>query len=492
LSRAAYADTITARPAAPLVVTLLDTLGRPAPGQDIQFVASWVSGATDGDARPAALVGSQPDAFLFSDVLTVRTDAEGSARVWLMLGTRAGSGVVRVTAPAPLEATDSVSITVREGAPHSIRSTGPRDTALYVGASIPLGGTVEDRGANPLAIRPVWASRRPQIADVEVDASGSRFRTVATGRAWAVATAGGMRDSVALSVVPRGELAAHAHFRSSGTPVGIYIFQLDGSGYRLLNYNTGSNPRWAPDGERLVVHNGGPGDGRGRFPLQIVVLDPTTGVRRVLVAGPAGGMFEAMQPQPSADGQWVYFVAVFEAFQTAEVWRVAWDGAGLGRVGPAANPYERDLQPSPSPPDGSRIVFLSTRDLSQGLRMRRYDTGNSSLVNLGVAEWARRPRWSPNGAEIAYYGGGHVNVVRPDGAGALALGPKLSIGSLSGYDEEEGQIDWSPDGQWLVACVLGQYSGERSLTLINRQSGELLPLAFTARDNLCDAAWRPR
>ena len=85
-----------------------------------------------------------------------------------------------------------------------------------------------------------------------------------------------------------------------------------------------------------------------------------------------------------------------------------------------------------------------------------------------------------------------MNVIRPNGTGATPLGPDRSGSSANAYDAEDGQLDWSPDGQWLVACVTGQFSGERSLIVLNRKSGEVLPLAFTARHNLCDAAWRPR
>lgn len=59
------------------------------------------------------------------------------------------------------------------------------------------------------------------------------------------------------------------------------------------------------------------------------------------------------------------------------------------------------------------------------------------------------------------------------------------------FDGNDGQLDWSPDGQWLVACATGASSGARYVALVSRVTAQVIPLPFTRRLNLCGTTWRP-
>jgi len=58
------------------------------------------------------------------------------------------------------------------------------------------------------------------------------------------------------------------------------------------------------------------------------------------------------------------------------------------------------------------------------------------------------------------------------------------------FDAYDGQLAWSPDGKWLATCVTAEVSGARHIVLIERATGAMLPLAFTAKDKLCEATWK--
>ena len=79
-------------------------------------------------------------------------------------------------------------------------------------------------------------------------------------------------------------------------------------------------------------------------------------------------------------------------------------------------------------------------------------------------------------------------ITRPDGTD---VSPPFTVDPAYAFDGRDGQLDWSPDGKWLVACAGEEAASQKYLALVSRATGEVLPLPFTARDNLCGATWRP-
>jgi dipeptidyl aminopeptidase/acylaminoacyl peptidase len=338
---------------------------------------------------------------------------------------------------------------------------------------------VLDRGDNVADERPAFTARRADVAvaDTEPGSAAATVRTVGEGRAHVVVTAGAARDSAAVSVVPPGTLLARDH----GTGLRFRLLTTSGSTYRLLHstplgYNH-TSPYFAPTGDRAVLHQRLVGDSARAFRLFTLDLG---GAARELLATP-GGTGNAIFPQPSRDGQWVYFASE-RGYRMVELWRARADGGGAERVGAPARFAEEAIHPAPSP-DGRALAFVRASP-DGGL-------GSVAVLDLGTGQ-ARalgrdgsRPRWSPDGTEIGFLDGNRLWVARADGSRADQLGAGTAF---QGY---EGQVDWSPDGRWLVTCVGGRFLGDKLLALVRRTTGEVLPLPFTAADKLCEATWKP-
>jgi hypothetical protein len=104
-------------------------------------------------------------------------------------------------------------------------------------------------------------------------------------------------------------------------------------------------------------------------------------------------------------------------------------------------------------------------------------------------------RWSPTGQWIAYamkskeLGGGGplrrfgslVLLVRPDGSETRFIGPPGSEPHHHGFS---GDVNWSPDGEWLI----GPSFGETRIRLVQLASGEEVLLNSSVGD-VVSSAW---
>jgi Tol biopolymer transport system component len=89
------------------------------------------------------------------------------------------------------------------------------------------------------------------------------------------------------------------------------------------------------------------------------------------------------------------------------------------------------------------------------------------------------PAWSPDGAHIAFVGGGgHLWLIDPDGTNQQLVTP------LDHYYFEGAPVSWSPDGKWLIALGYPTYR----LELVEVATGNALPLGYTA--NYVAADWK--
>jgi TolB protein len=108
---------------------------------------------------------------------------------------------------------------------------------------------------------------------------------------------------------------------------------------------------------------------------------------------------------------------------------------------------ERPLQAS-FDPEARRVVYCSQTPERKLLKILEVATGTTRVLDTGPGE-ACYPRWSPDGASIAYAGKSgarwEVSVVKPDGSGRVAL--TEGVAGLHGMD---GPVDWSPDGAKLL------------------------------------------
>ncbi|HZS60746.1 MAG TPA: hypothetical protein VFA43_15830, partial [Gemmatimonadaceae bacterium] len=113
-----------------------------------------------------------------------------------------------------------------------------------------------------------------------------------------------------------------------------------------------------------------------------------------------------------------------------------------------------------------QIVYATITGASTDLRILTLSTG--AVTDLQISGWA--PSWAPAGNRIAYLQGSSCQstlaVMNADGSNPHALTT----------DAYQGEVDWSPDGQWIVA----QNVSRNRLDLINASSGVIIPLPNTA------------
>ncbi len=473
LTTRTWEDTIEAFAPSRLTVEVRDAGGKPVGGARVTFDShrddSYPHLAPLAQFFPSTGGPGMP-------TLMVVTDARGQATVDAQLGVREASGWITLNA-AP-RGRDSIRATARPGAPARLFLT-PRDTALKVGASYALTAVVRDRPGDSLgSVSPTLVVRRSQVA---ATSGGLTVRTSSTGRTFVVGTVGTGVDSVALEVVPSGTLVAFRLLTSNAYPPTVATFDLDGSNFqRTLIPSFGFNnfsPHWLPQRSLLVFHS----RTTGSLQVGLFTMDVPNQPTPLYVPATGG---DVTNPQPSRDGAWIYYTLQVGS-QSAEIWRMDADGSGRVRVGPVAGYYDWYAQPTPSP-DGSSLVYAQTTFISTGnvIQLIRLDLATGASTALGA--FGTHPAWSPVAPEIAYLTPDAVRLVQADGTGDRVLAASQQYA----FDAGDGQLDWSPDGKWLVACALYQYGGDRRVVLIERATGDVLPLAFTYSDNLCEATWK--
>ena len=146
------------------------------------------------------------------------------------------------------------------------------------------------------------------------------------------------------------------------------------------------------------------------------------------------------QPAPpsSASFQPASALSARATFQSSDLYR-------LKSVG--------DVQMSP---DGRRIAYSVQNNDRPGRPYSQVwilDVATGKAVRLGSdQEAASGPRWSRDGAQIAYFGreesGAGVVVSRPDGSGAVLLAPVSGTNHPLPSDGE--RLAWSPDGRQVA------------------------------------------
>jgi hypothetical protein len=425
-ARNEVADTVL-----PLAVRVQARGGDPAVGASVRF--DLTEAAASLGLRLLTAPGDSERA-----TLSVVTRADGLAVVQVHFGFLAGRCVVRIAVPS-LALEDS-AVYQLQGSPQVVVMS-LRDTAVSTGDTFRIVARGIDGFSRPTFTALTFEASDPSRATVT---AAGLVRAEAVGRAHIRIRGAQRLDSVGVSVVPSGTLAAMA-----GTS--LVLVRLDGTGYRtvkrFVEEGAYQRQRWAPSGDRLVYEFAADGS---HSRLYTVGLD---GISQRLFT--TGALHSEIVATYSPDGGWVYFAGQPNlSYGNTEIWRVRTDGSGAERVGPPSVPNS-STAPTLSP-DGSRVAMVSSSTIQV------LDLATRSVTDLGIQGAA--PRWSPTGTLIGYVDGGVVKLVRPDGTGLRAL-----TDTTRRYGE---WLDWSPDGQWLVAR-----SG--TVDLLRASTGERLPLPFT-------------
>ncbi|HZS60640.1 MAG TPA: hypothetical protein VFA43_15300 [Gemmatimonadaceae bacterium] len=353
---------------------------------------------------------------------------------------------------APAGAADTIHFTIEPGNAVGITAS-PKDSAMYV-SGLTLHGFVHDRGNNPRSDAVTYTKLSGPVA-----LSGSQVSATTFGRAAIMVSSGSWVDTTYLSIVPNGTITF-----ASPSLNGIAILGLDGSNYHLLPLGnlSAAGTTWAPNGASIAFEDD---------PLayhRISIIDTTGNSRTADTTALDATAFE-YQARYSRDGQWLYFTRLSMTGNTySQLWRVGANASAATRV-PSTDPqsyYNYNASPSP---DGSTLVYDGAPSgVPSTIRMVNVTTG--AVTNTGVTGDA--PRWAPQGQTIAFLNtppfepAGPLTVMQSDGSNIRSLTP-------NGYYQYD--IDWSPDGQWLIA--INAVTG--NIDVVNATSGLTLPLAFT-------------
>lgn len=135
---------------------------------------------------------------------------------------------------------------------------------------------------------------------------------------------------------------------------------------------------------------------------------------------------------------------------SADIYRVNADGAGVRNLTGHPAQY-RGLSPSP---DGRSVVFQSDRGSSGVSHVWTMNSDGTGLKQL-VTGHSWYPRWSPDGARIAFMmsgtDGAHVYVMNADGSNPVKVSaPAMQVGGSCGTPSPGTRIDlvgWIPDGR---------------------------------------------
>lgn len=387
----------------------------------------------------------------YQPAYTDTTDAAGEVRVLLDLHV-AGEHRLAVRAGG-LE--DTVAFSITSGRAVSV-PYGPRDTAVVPGVTFAVPVEARDRHQNlvrftyEVARGPVTVTQQGAITATGVGRGIVLIRSVARV------------DSVGISVVPEGELAAQTFDPLSDQPTGLAVYALDGSRKRVLAPGFTARPgykglSWLADGSAVVVAD--------EASVHLVDMDGRT---RDVVRRP-DPTSRLTGPRVSRDGAWIYFDDT--TGRGTRIRRIRPDGTGESLpLGPAPAGAEYHAAPSP---DGSRLAYITDAPACCLFRVsiRTLATGGSTQL----ADSAATVAWSPAGDVLAVAHGSSLWVVNADGTGKRVLGHEFP---------KTFWLDWSPDGRWLMLS-----SEARGVVLVDTATGDVLPLPFARYHG--DAAWRP-
>ncbi|WP_251980640.1 TolB family protein [Salinibacter ruber] len=177
------------------------------------------------------------------------------------------------------------------------------------------------------------------------------------------------------------------------TEARIYTVDPDGSDLRQVAEDKaiGLSPAWSPDGSRIAFTAPGPG--------AIFTIRPDgSDLRQVTDRSNVDGNFGDISPAWSPDGSRIAFSSDRDEDANGEIYTVDPDGSDLKQITDGGNSENRvsDLFPAWSP-DGSRIVFASSRDQGPGLDIYTIRPDGSELKRITNNDrFDSRPAWLPS------------------------------------------------------------------------------------------------
>ena len=277
---------------------------------------------------------------------------------------------------------------------------------------------------------------------------------------------------------PSGERFAVSFLpKVGGSKSGLRTMNADGSDERELVRDAGQEPRWSPDGSRILLIRGDPAelyltgdDGLGAVPLT------QTGLGYV-------------NPEWSPDGRRIGV----HTYDCREFWIIDFPSGDHQRVPlPTATCVHRWS------PDGKLIAYESLSQAAptvpaMGIWLVNSDGTNPRPVSpncspQGVCTAEERffyPRWSPVGRHLAFVadrvGQGTGSIQVYDLNQAVTTGFAITLGI-------DYSVEWSPDGTRLAFS--GRHSNGRGAVIVSGADGSGQVLLTDENDDTEVPVWR--
>jgi hypothetical protein len=429
VSGGGQSDTVLTTFAQALIVEVRDTSGKLSPGRTVRFTS--IVPATGGSATVSV---SALDAQQFGSFASAVTDAQGRAAMLVRLGTVVGAAALEVAVPE-FGAVDTIAYTIKPGAAARV-TLAPRDTTVQPGATYSLRAGVTDRFGNPISgVVPTFWANGASVSTSGVVTAGSTFARATIGASY-----GSAADTVTVSVFPRLPMVANRW----GT---VVLINSDGSGVSVVaqTSDVSLSPHSVRATATIAYYLGDPWSNS-----RVWLAEPGGLPRRLL---PSASGFEAW-PRLSQDGAWVYFVR-----NNNSLWRAHLDGSSLDSL-TTVSPPQIYSAPTISP-DGRTVAIED----AGGVKVVDLATKVATILPVACAA----PRYSPDGNYFACLKARVISIVKTDGSGAR------TVASLPGFGdgmEALSGLDWSPDGNWILAFV-----GYQGPTLLDVATGTQFPLS---------------
>ena len=393
-----------------LIVEVKGAGGTPLSGIAVRFDALHATDST----------GTFPTTFIaprlstnFQTFLGDTTDAKGRVVAVVRLAFRTGAGGVVVSIPE-FGLTDTAKYTVHPGRVRHVQ-VAPADTLISVGRPLALTARVLDAAHN-LRTDPVTFVLLG--GPCTLPSPGTVVGTNA-GTCRITARAQTAVDTAFVGIIPAWDVIG-------ATGSEVVKLNLATGERRVVGHTTSREAYPSATRQGFIAYRGG---------NHMVVIKPDGSRVDPLVKG--------IVPSWSGWGRLTRNnVAVYFAGD-GYIYRATVDGAGLDVVFGGTTPD--------TSPDGSLAVYNNEGIIHIG------NVTNKTFVGTGVA--GTLPRWSPTGDRIAYLSGSMVWVMQGDGSDRKVV---------SRYLSDNTGLDWSEDGQWVVAGPhLIKADGTDQLTLKN-------------------------
>jgi Tol biopolymer transport system component len=233
-------------------------------------------------------------------------------------------------------------------------------------------------------------------------------------------------------------------FSPDGTKLAFVRWNTTGSDVFVTSVNGGEPERvtsdmrmifsvdWTPDGRELVFSS----DGSGNPGIWMVPV--SEGRPRLLVTTTEGSFLSVARKAKRLAYAKVGIRADWN------IWRTDLKNPAHPSTRLIAS-TQQDMSPEFSP-DGSRIVFNSTRSGSYEIWMCDRDGRNQVQLTAFAGPHAGSPRWSPDGRRVAF----DARSTRLSGADIYVIDIDARLPDrLTSEDSEEITPCWSEDGRWI-------------------------------------------